>query len=129
MRIHHIAIWTKDLEKMAAFYEKYFGAVKGEKYINARSGYQSYFLKFENETYLELMQMDSIPENLNNPDKQYQGIIHLAFSTGSKEEVDRKTSCLNNDGYIIISEPRTTGDGYYESCVYDPEKNRIEITI
>ena len=32
------------------------------------------------------------------------------------------------DGYPVISGPRVTGDGYYESCILDPEGNRIEIT-
>ncbi len=30
--------------------------------------------------------------------------------------------------FEIAGAPRTTGDGYYESVVLDPEKNIIEIT-
>jgi lactoylglutathione lyase len=60
---------------------------------------------------------------------EYMGIIHFAISVGSKEKVDSLTHQLRSDGYQIIGEPRTTGDGYYESVVLDPEKNRIEITI
>ena len=32
------------------------------------------------------------------------------------------------DGYTLLSGPRTTGDGYYESCLLDPELNRIELS-
>ena len=55
------------------------------------------------------------------------GYIHIAFSAGGKNKVDELTELLENDGYKIISRPRTTGDGYYESCIIDPEGNQIEI--
>lgn len=57
------------------------------------------------------------------------GFIHLAFSVGSKEKVDELTQQLANDGFKVISGPRTTGDGYYESCIIGIEGNQIEITI
>ena len=48
---------------------------------------------------------------------------------GSKEKVDKLTAQLKADGYEVISGPRTTGDGYYESCIVVIEENQIEITI
>ncbi len=57
------------------------------------------------------------------------GYIHIAFSVGSKERVDSLTAQLQTDGYEVVSGPRTTGDGYYESCVVGIEGNQIEITI
>ena len=57
------------------------------------------------------------------------GFIHISFSVGSKEKVDELTNRLKNDGYEVISGPRTTGDGYYESCIIGIEGNQIEITI
>ena len=54
---------------------------------------------------------------------------HFAMSLGSAEIVDELTERLQDDGYIIVGEPRTTGDGYYESVIEDPEGNRIELTI
>ena len=57
------------------------------------------------------------------------GYIHLAFSVGSKEKVDELTEILKNDGYEVLSGPRTTGDGYYESCILGIEGNQIEITV
>lgn len=129
MNIHHVAIWTKDLEILSRFYEKYFGAKKGKMYENSIKGFSSYFLKFEGGSSLELMKMVRIPEIKNNINDQYLGIIHLAISVGSKEDVDRKTLEIEKDGYLVVSKPRWTGDGYYESCIFDPENNRIEITI
>ncbi len=57
------------------------------------------------------------------------GFIHIAFSVGSKDRVNELTQLLQNDGYHVVSGPRTTGDGYYESCVVVVEGNQIEITV
>ena len=43
------------------------------------------------------------------------------------EKVNEFTARLKNDGYKILSGPRTTGDGYYESCVLGPENNILEL--
>ncbi|EJL70025.1 VOC family protein [Chryseobacterium populi] len=128
MKIEHIAIWVKDLEKTRAFYQKYFGAVSNDKYHNPMKHFQSYFLSFENGCRLEIMNRPDIKDNGNSYDSQQFGIIHLAFSTGNKEKVDELTETLRKDGYTIAGEPRTTGDGYYESVILDPENNIIEIT-
>ncbi len=129
MTIDHIAIWVNDLENMKQFYVKYFGATTNQKYHNPKKNFNSYFLTFESGARLELMQKPEIPQNLNNTIDQYIGLNHFAVSVGSKNNVDELTEKLRNDGYEVIGEPRTTGDGYYESVVFDPEKNRIEITI
>jgi putative acetyltransferase len=54
------------------------------------------------------------------------GLTHMAFTFGSREEVLRQTERLRADGYVIAGEPRTSGDGYFESVVLDPDGNRIE---
>ncbi len=127
MKIEHIAVWVKDLEKSRAFYEKYFGAVSNEKYINPVKNFESYFLSFDNGSRLEIMTRPELRESNNSYEFQQFGIIHIAFSAGSKEKVDELTEALRKDGYTIAGEPRTTGDGYYESIILDPEKNIIEI--
>ena len=129
MKIEHLAIWVKDLEKMKAFYEKYFGGKAGEQYHNPKKNFYSYFLSFDEGCRLELMYQPEIPENKNVIENQYIGIIHFAISVGSKEKVDALTEELREAGYQIVGEPRTTGDGYYESVVLDAEENRIEITV
>lgn len=129
MKIEHLAIWVLDLEKMKSFYETYFQAAAGEKYHNPRKQFTSYFLSFEEGPRLEIMHRPNIPENFNDIIQEYQGIIHFAISVGSKDKVDQLTIELQNAGYQVVGVPRTTGDGYYESVVLDPENNRIEITI
>jgi lactoylglutathione lyase len=113
---------------MKSFYEKYFLAKSNKLYHNPETGLKTYFLAFENsECRLEIMTKEdliNVPKELNNT-----GYIHISFSAGSREKVDELTKLLENDGYKIISRPRTTGDGYYESCVTDPENNQIEIVI
>ena len=128
MRIEHIAIWAKDIEKLKDFYITYFDARSDSKYTNEKNNFSSYFLKFESGARLELMQMTSIPLTKDNAEIQFTGYIHLAISTGSKERVNSLTKELKADGYRILDGPRNTGDGYYESTVLDPEENRIEIT-
>ncbi len=128
MRIEHIAIWTKDLERLKTFYMTYFGATAGEKYENRGKQFESYFLTFASGARIELMRRSDIPETLNDPIRQFIGLIHVAFSVGSKEDVDALTARLKQDGYPVLDGPRQTGDGYYESCVLDPDGNRLEIT-
>ena len=129
MRIEHIAIWVKDLESMKEFYCKYFNAIAGKKYINAKKKFESYFLSFSDGGRLELMSMPNIPKSTNDEYKQFMGLIHFAMSAGDERKVNELTKQLVIDGFELLDGPRWTGDGYYESVVLDPEKNRIEITI
>jgi lactoylglutathione lyase len=128
MFIGHIALYASDLERMKNFYIKYFGAAAGKKYRNEKTGFESYFLSFGNGAKIEVM---TKPQT-EHP-KQYGvgcfGYDHIAVNTGSRDTVYELTKLLENDGYTVISAPRTTGDGYYESCVLDPEGNHIEITV
>jgi len=129
MKIEHVAIWAKDIEKLRNFYVKYFGARPDKKYTSGNKNFSSYFLNFDAGARLEIMQMFSVPETADNPHKQFTGIIHIAISVGSIEKVDALTSDLSREGYQVLDGPRKTGDGYYESVVLDPENNRIEITV
>ncbi len=127
MNIEHVALYVNDLEKMRNFYETYFGAKSTVLYHNKKTNFRSYFLSFENGCRLEIMNAPNLEEK-KEPNVRL-GYIHLAFSTGSKEKVLELTEKLRTDGFIVTSEPRTTGDGYFESCVLDYESNVIEITI
>ena len=127
MKIDHVAIWTTNLEGLRNFYIHYFDASSSEIYYNHSKEFRSYFLTFDGMCKLEIMEMPNIPKSKNNTLKQFTGIIHFAINTGSKAEVDKVTSQLKKDGFKVVSEPRTTGDGYYESVVLDPDGNRVEI--
>lgn len=126
MKIEHIAIWVKDIDKVCEFYRKYFGGVVHPLYHNPVKQFTSRFITFEDGARLEIMHR---PDISVSRETQHLGIAHMAFSVGSKEKVDRLTRQMTNDGITIVGEPRTTGDGYYESVVLDPEGNRIEITV
>lgn len=128
MRIEHLAIWVSDLELMRRFYETYFGVTSGEKYHNPKKNLTSYFLSFDTGSRLELMQKPGIT-SVENRAIEYLGIDYFAVAVGSKEKVDTLTEQLGTDEFTIVGNPRTTGDGYYESVILDPEKNSIEITI
>lgn len=127
MRIEHIAMYVNDLEGTKEFFMKYFQAVSNAMYHNKKTDFRSYFLSFDDGARLEIMnkpQMADDEKALNRT-----GFIHIAFSLGSKEAVDELTERLKNDGYEVVSGPRTTGDGYYESCVVGIEGNQVEITV
>ena len=127
MKLEHAALWTPDLERSRACYERYFGARAGVRYDNPRTGFASYFLSFDGGSRLELMQMDGIAPRAHAPAVQAIGLVHLAFDPGTPEAVDALTERLRSDGHAVIGEPRRTGDGYHESTVLDPDGNRIEI--
>lgn len=129
MRIEHIALWTNDLEKLKAFYARYFGGKAREKYANPEKHFESYFIEFGNGARLEIMKMTSVLPNTGEKGKQYLSYAHMAFSVGDRDTVDKLTKRLGQDGYEVISAARTTGDGYYESCILDPDGNRVEITV
>ena len=128
MKIEHVALFCRDLEAMRQFFLDYFEAVSNEQYHNPRTGLRTYILSFPNGgARLEVM---SRPDTIEaDPSKPHIGFIHVSFAVGSKEEVDAKTIELRDAGYQVISGPRTTGDGYYESCILGPEGIQIEITI
>ena len=128
MRIGHIALFCKNLEQMRQFFLDHFGAVSNEQYHNPRTGLKTYILTFPDGcARLELMQRPDIIDA--DPSKPNIGFIHVSFAVGSKEAVDAKTMELRDAGYQVTSGPRTTGDGYYESCILGPEGIQIEITI
>lgn len=128
MKIDHLAIWVEDLETMRQFYLRYFDTSCGEKYFNPKRNYTSYFLTFAGgECRIELMVQPAILDN--RPDRGLiKGLAHFSINVGSKESVNELTERLRADGYRIIGEPRTTGDGYYESVILDPEGNYVELT-
>lgn len=127
MRVEHVALYVLDLEATKDFFMRYFSAASNEMYHNKKTGFKSYFLSFDDGSRLEIM---SRPELAGEEENHLRcGYIHIAFSVGGKDEVDALTEKLRNGGYEVISGPRTTGDGYYESCVVGPENNLIEITI
>lgn len=128
MKIDHVALFCRDLEAMRQFFLDYFEAVSNEQYHNPRTGLRTYILSFPNGgARLEVM---SRPDTIEaDPSKPHIGFIHVSFAVGSKEAVDAKTVELRDAGYQVVSGPRTTGDGYYESCILGPEGIQIEITI
>ena len=129
MTLEHVAIWTNQLEILKEYYVKYFEGNSNEKYTNSKTGFNSYFLSFASGARLEIMSMPTIPANQNDTvQKQHLGIIHLAFGVDTLKEVEEKAKQLQADGFLILSGPRKTGDGYYEFETLDPDNNRIEVT-
>ena len=166
MKIEHIAIWVKDIDKVCEFYRKYFGGVVHPIYHNPTKQFTSRFVTFDDGARLEIMHCPDIKQidmfhvkrlqteeaatnsfvdisevqqvgsegaNTRASEEaqrsEYLGYAHVSFSVGSKEEVDRLTRQMSDDGIQVVGQPRTTGDGYYESVILDPEGNRVEITV
>ncbi len=129
IRIEHIALWARDLEASRDFYTRYFGATAGIKYTNPAKQFSSYFLSFESGARFEIMHKPAVQQPVTQANAPVAGYAHLAFSVGSREGVDLLTERLRQDGFAVLDGPRTTGGGYYESVVRDPDGNPVEITI
>lgn len=129
MRIDHVALFCNDLEGMMDFFMRFFAAKPNELYHNPRTGLKTYILSFpDGDASLEIMHRPDVDKSIGD-EYCHIGYIHLSLSVGSKEKVDFLTLSLKEAGYRVLSGPRTTGDGYYESCVVGPEKILIEITV
>lgn len=127
MKIDHIALYCLDLEAMRLFWMNWFGCSSNEQYHNPRTGLRTYILAFpDGGARLEIMQRQEVSQPL--VEQMRAGYIHISIGVGSKEAVDEKTALLQSAGYECLSGPRTTGDGYYESCISGPENILIEIT-
>lgn len=127
MKIEHVAMYVNNLEEARAFFVKYLNGKSNDGYHNKNTDFRSYFISFDDGARLEVMTKPNMVDA--NKDLNRTGYVHIAFSVGSSEEVDRLTAELKADGYEVVSGPRTTGDGYYESCIVAIEGNQIEITI
>jgi len=124
VRIEHLGVWVADIDRVAAFYAKYFGAQVGALYRNVNKGFESRFLTFGSGARLEVMTRKDVTGRAAN---EQLGLAHVALSVGDESTVDALAARLRSDGVTPDSGPRRTGDGYYECVVRDPEGNRIEI--
>jgi len=128
IHIDHVALWTRDVDRLVAFYCTYFAAKAGDRYINPTKGFESRFVSFSSGARLEIMRTTSLRPIEHDPGVQRMGLTHLALSVGSEDDVNELTRRLRAEGYPVVDQPRRTGDGYYESVVLDPDGNRIEIS-
>lgn len=127
MHIHHIALWTTQLEELRQFYITYFNGTSNKKYTNSMKGFESYLISFdEGSALIEIMRKKGVTSPSEN--NLHIGLAHFSVAAGSKEAVLELTERLRQDGYVIASEPRTTGDGFFESAILDPDGNLVEIT-
>lgn len=127
MKIEHVALYVNNLENARDFFVKYLDAKSNEGYHNPNTNFSSYFLSFDEGASIEIMYKPDVADLPK--DSVRTGYAHIAFSVGSKEKVDELTAKLRADGYEVLSGPRVTGDGYYESCIVAVEQNQIEITV
>lgn len=127
MRIEHVAMYVNELEAARDFFTRYLGGTANDGYHNPNTGFQSYFLTFDDGARLELMNKPGVTDAEKPPERT--GYAHMAFSLGGRESVDALTERLRRDGFEVVSGPRVTGDGYYESCVVGIEGNQIELTV
>ncbi len=126
MKISHVALWTRDLQAAAEFWRTYFTAEVGEIYRSKRRpGFVSCFATLPgNGAVLELM---SGPWVEGGQAPEQVGWTHIAISLGSAAAVDALAARCAAAG-LLVSNARTTGDGFYEAVVRTPEGILIELT-
>ena len=127
MIIEHVAMYVNNLEQARDFFVKYLGAKSNDGYHNVKTGFRSFFVSFDGGARIEIMNKPEMADDTKMLNRT--GYAHIAFSVGSKERVDELTEQIKNAGYEVVSGPRTTGDGYYESCIVAIEGNQIELTV
>ena len=123
-RIEHVGVWVRDIDAVAAFYARHFGAHIGERYENPRKGFASRFLELGGGARLELMTRIDVTERAPG---EKLGLAHVAIALDGEAAVDALAAALRTAGVPIDDGPRRTGDGYYECVTRDPEGNRVEI--
>jgi len=123
-RIEHLALWVRDLDAVAAFYARWFGARIGARYENPRKGFVSRFLEFAGGARLEIMTRADVGARGN---AEQLGFAHVAIVVGDEAAVDALAAAFGAAGVAVLDGPRRTGDGYYECVVSDPEGNRVEV--
>jgi lactoylglutathione lyase len=124
-RLEHVALWVRDVDRVAAFYARYFDARVGERYENPRKGFQSRFLAFDSGARLEVMARTDV---VSRGAGEGLGFAHVAIAIGDEAAVDALAARFKVEGLPVLDGPRRTGDGYYECVVLDPEGNRVEVT-
>lgn len=125
MKIAHIALWTRQLEQQARFWVAFFDGEINEKYCSQTNpGFESFFVRIGDDIAIELMTKPGL--TALTADNNHTGWVHLAITVGGTENVDRLAKRAAEQD-ILVSAPRTTGDGYYEAVIKDPEGNLIEI--
>src|SRR3569833_2768411 len=128
IRIDHVALWTRDVDRLVAFYCTYFAGHAGDRYVNPTNGFESRFVSFDSGARLEVMKTTSLQPVEHGPGAQRMGLTHLALSVGSENNVNQLIEQLRHDGHPIVGNPRRTGDGDYEGVALDPDGNRVEIS-
>ena len=127
MKIAHVALWCRDLERAVAFWETYFSAEAGAPYASVRRpGFVSRFVRLAEGAELELMSAPWLEEGVSSG-LERPGWAHVAVSLGSEAAVDALAARLSAEG-LLVAAPRRTGDGFYEAVAQDPEGNLVEIT-
>ena len=99
MKLEHIAVWTRDIERLAAFWRAAFGGTVGPLYESRNQvGFHSRPAA-ENRIGTRVAAGEAVVD---------AAVIRLAAR--------------------LVAPPRWTGDGYYEAIIRDPDGNLIELT-
>jgi lactoylglutathione lyase len=128
MQLEHFAIWTSQLDVLKDFYEKYFGGRAGAKYVDSTGRFSSYFITFPTGAKLEIMQLPEVQPRQHDQRYPVSGYTHMAFRVNTPDEVKILTQLLCQDGFKLEKPLQWTADGFYESAVFDPDQNIVEIT-
>ena len=127
MQIAHVALWTTDLDGSSKFWTEYFEGSIGEEYAsNRRKGFRSRFVTLKQGPTIELMTGPWLASEDDQATGRH-GWAHIAISVGSQDAVRSLADRFEAAG-LLVSSPRTTGDGYFEAVGRTPDGSLVEIT-
>lgn len=124
MKLQHIAFWTNDIGRAIRFYQQHF---QGKVLFSHTDGdFSCTFISICNSVRLELMHKPGLPEEQLG---DRVGYSHLSLDVGSRTEVNRLTDYFLTQGVPLEKCKVQYDDGYYESSVFDPDGNIIELAF
>ena len=123
MKIHHVAISVRNLEKSSAFYKDNFGFSEFKRFEREDLGGKGVFLKL-GEVLLEIWEFEGQVENKDDlSNLNILGIKHMAFEVDDVEEKSKQLASKNID----VSEPKMGASGSRYCFLKDPDGIPIEL--
>jgi HAD superfamily hydrolase (TIGR01509 family) len=125
MKIAHLGLMVNNLYTMQLFYTRALGFRKSYYYESRNTPGLTVVFLVHDTVSLELLHYSGKAETKTGKRTGGKNHNHLALWV---PDVDKQAARLQRLGVTVVRGPRTTGDGYRELEIADPEGNIIEFS-